>query len=97
MRGTKMSNDEDQSTDEPQFDWRAFTPDDSPMTPMDMMADPKAIDLSNAKLARGDQAYFFTSPVYDFSTGQQVSTGRSFDLRSACREQPVALIFGSYT
>ena len=92
-----MGINEDESIDEPQFDWRALTPDDSPMTPMDMMADPKAMDLSTAKLAPGDQAYFFSSPIYDFSSGQQVSTSSNFDLQSACRQQPVALIFGSYT
>ena len=79
------------------FDWRAFTPEDSPKTPMDVMADPLHKDLSTAKLNRGDGAFGFVRPLFDFSSGAQIETGESFDLLAACREKPVALIFGSYT
>ena len=37
--------------DAPQFNWRAFTPDDSPRTPMNVMADPKHQDLREANVA----------------------------------------------
>ena len=79
------------------FDWKAFTPEDSPKTPMDLFADAKHQDLSTASLQTGDQAFGFARPVYDFSTGQKVETGQTFDLLVAAKEKPVALIFGSYT
>jgi hypothetical protein len=79
------------------FDWRAITPDDSPMTPMDVMASEVHQNLSSAKLQEGDPAFFFTRPQYDFSNGTKVETGDLFDLAAACTEKPVALIFGSYT
>ncbi len=79
------------------FDWRAFTPEDSPKTPMDVMADPHHVDLATPKLAEGDPAYDFESAVYDFSAGTERNTGRTFRLLEAAREKPVALIFGSYT
>ena len=79
------------------FDWKAFTPDDSPKTPMDVMADPKHKDLATAKLAEGDACYDFKSPVYDYSDGTEQATGDTFHLAARCMEKPVALIFGSYT
>jgi hypothetical protein len=79
------------------FDWKAFTPDDSPLTPMDVMADARHQQLSTPDLVRGDPAYDFTSPIYDFSDGTEVATGDEFNLVTAAREKPVALIFGSYT
>ncbi len=79
------------------FDWRAFTPDDSPMGLPEIMADPVAQDLSAAKLAQGDPAFDFDLPVYDFSDGTRVETGRSFHLQSVAANRPVALVFGSYT
>ena len=79
------------------FDWRAFTPEDSPKTPMDVMADPRHQALASASVSTGERAYDFSSPVYDFSNGQKVITGRAFNLLEAAREKPVALIFGSYT
>lgn len=83
--------------DAPKFNWRAFTPEDSPRTPMDVMADPKHQDLQNAKLAPGDPAFAFRRPLFDFADGKGRATGDEFDLLEACREKPVALIFGSYT
>jgi hypothetical protein len=79
------------------FDWRAFTPEDSPRTPMDVMADPVTQDLATAKLATGDAAADFELPVYDFSDGTERATGATFRLSEAARQRPVALIFGSYT
>ncbi|MDA1076490.1 MAG: hypothetical protein O3A63_17295 [Proteobacteria bacterium] len=79
------------------FDWRAFTPEDSPKTPMDVMADPVHQSLATATVVQGGPAYGFTSSVFDFSQGRKVATGRVFDLLQTAREKPVALIFGSYT
>ena len=79
------------------FDWKQFTPDDSPMTPMDVMADPRHQQLSTSDVVQGGAAYGFTSPIYDYSIGTSVATGRTFDLLDAARDKPVALVFGSYT
>ncbi len=79
------------------FDWRAFTPEDSPRTLPDVMADPVHQDLATAKLAAGDPAFDFELPVYDFSDGTRVETGRTFHLQSVAANRPVALVFGSYT
>ncbi len=79
------------------FDWKKFTPEDSPKTPMDVHADPHQQDLRTAKVVTGEPAYDFESPVYDFSDGTQVATGRHFHLAEVARDKPVALIFGSYT
>jgi hypothetical protein len=81
----------------PEFDWKAFTPEDSPKTPMDMMADARHQQLSTAEVSQGGAAFDFSGPLYDFSNGQKVITGRSFNLFDAAREKPVALVFGSYT
>jgi len=80
-----------------EFDWRSFTPEDSPKTPMDVMADPKATDLRTPDLVEGDDAYDFKSFIYDYSDGTEKSTGKMFHLSSVAREKPVALVFGSYT
>lgn len=79
------------------FDWRAFTPEDSPRGMPDVMADPVHQELSTAKLAQGDAAYDIELPVFDFSEGTERATGETFRLQSVARERPVALIFGSYT
>lgn len=79
------------------FDWKKFTPDDSPKTPMDVMADPRHQDLSTPSIAEGDEAYGFSSQIYDYSDGTAVATGEHFDLLSVAQEKPVALVFGSYT
>lgn len=81
----------------PDFDWQAITPEDSPMTPMDLWADERHQDLSTAKLAVGDAAFDFKRPLYDFSDGREVATGEDFQLSAAVKEKPVALVFGSYT
>ncbi len=79
------------------FDWRAFTPDDSPKTPMDVMADPHHQALATASVTQDGPAHDFSSPIYDFSEGRKTATGKTFNLLEAAREKPVALIFGSYT
>lgn len=79
------------------FDWRAFTPDDSPMTPMDVMADPRHQDLQAPTVQPGGPAYNFRSQIYDYSDGTRVATGVNFDLLETAQNKPVALIFGSYT
>ncbi len=81
----------------PGFDWQSFTPEDSPKTPMDVMADPVHQDLSTPDLAEGDVAYNIRSPIYDYSDGTEKITGDIFDLTAITKEKPVALIFGSYT
>ncbi len=79
------------------FDWRAITPEDSPMTPMDVFANPVHQDLSTAAVTEGEPAFFFKRPLFDFSNGTKVETGIEFDLQQITAEKPVALIFGSYT
>jgi hypothetical protein len=79
------------------FDWQAFTPEDSPKTPMDLRADPMHQALSRAQVQQGGPAHDFSSPIYDFSNGHELITGRGFNLIDAAKEKPVALIFGSYT
>jgi hypothetical protein len=80
-----------------EIDWRAFTPEDSPKTPMDVMADPQHQDLSSAKVSVGEQAFDFSLDLHDFSEGVEQKTGRSFNLLEVASEKPVALVFGSYT
>ena len=79
------------------FDWQAFTPQDSPKTPMDILSDPAFIALATASVEHKGAAYDFSSLIYDFSSGRKIETGRMFNLLAAVREKPVALIFGSYT
>ena len=81
----------------PGLDWQAFTPEDSPKTPEDLWADPAHQALSTPKVEQGGRAHDFSGPIYDFSNGQRVITGRAFNLFEAAREKPVALVFGSYT
>ena len=79
------------------FDWRAFTPEDSPKTPMDVLSDPAHKALATADLAVGDDAFDFTRSIYDYSDGTEKLTGNDFHLSEAFRQKPVVLIFGSYT
>lgn len=77
--------------------WRDHTPEDSPKTPMEMVADPRIQRLTTPEVTEGGPAHFFARPVYDFTTGSKLETSEIFDLKAASRERPVALIFGSYT
>ena len=77
--------------------WRAHTPDDSPQNPMQARADPKRQDLASATLNSGDLAYDFHSAIYDYSSGKEMVTGKTFGLLESVKEKPVALVFGSYT
>ena len=79
------------------FDWRSVTPEDSPKTPMDVMADPTHTRLATATVRAGEDAYDFTRPIYDFSDGIEHATGEIFHLAEVARQKPVAMIFGSYT
>ncbi len=79
------------------FDWRAITPEDSPKTPMDVMSEPRLQDLATPNIAEGDQAYNFSSRIYDYSDGTEKITSEMFDLAETTKAKPVALIFGSYT
>ena len=79
------------------FDWRAITPEDSPKTPLDIWAEPRHQDLGTAILAEGDDAYDFSSRIYDYSDGIEKDSGNMFHLAEVAKEKPVALIFGSYT
>ena len=79
------------------FDWRAITPDDSPKTPVDLVADPRSRDLSTPKLKEGDAGYDFDLAVFDFNDGTANTTGETFHLQEVAGDKPVALIFGSYT
>jgi len=79
------------------FDWRSITPEDSPLTPMDVMSDPASRDLATTKLSEGDPAFDIELPVFDFSDGSERVTDETFHLSEIARDRPVALIFGSYT
>jgi hypothetical protein len=79
------------------LDWKAFTPDDSPKTPMDVWADPRLVDLSVPDLKTGDLAFDFELPIYDYSDGTRQATNETFHLSSEASKRPVALVFGSYT
>ena len=93
-----MSDDATGNSEPPAgFDWRAFTPEDSPKTPLELRADPEIQALSTPTVEPGGPAFDFSGPVYDFSDGHKIITGRRFNLLEAAREKPVALVFGSYT
>ncbi len=79
------------------FDWRSITPEDSPVTLPEHLADPAVEDLATAKLSEGDPAIDFSLPLYDFSDGTERATGETFSLLATAASRPVALVFGSYT
>lgn len=79
----------------PDFDWKAFTPEDSPKGLPDVMRE--HADLSTADLRVGDPAFDFELPIFDFSSGAAKKTERKFHLSALAATRPVALIFGSYT
>lgn len=75
----------------------SFTPADSPRTLEDYMASETRRDLSTPDVAVGQIAADFTLPVYDFSSGSREVTGETIHLLGVATNEPVALIFGSYT
>jgi hypothetical protein len=79
------------------FDWRSITPEDSPVTLPEHLADPVVEDLASAKLKLGERAIDFSLPLYDFSDGQERASGETFSLLPTTASRPVALVFGSYT
>ena len=69
----------------------------STLTFAEAFADPEFIKLAMPEVVEGGQCFDFDLPVYDFSTGTGIATGDHFHLATASANQPVALIFGSYT
>ena len=52
------ANDKDGSSELPAgIDWKAFTPEDSPKTPIDVFADPLHQDLGTPHVATGTSRY----------------------------------------
>ena len=68
---------------------KSNAPADSPLTMQDVIASEEYRNLMTAKVAAGDEAPDFELPRLD--------GGASLRLSSLHREQPVVLIFGSYT
>ena len=68
---------------------RGNAADDSPLTLQDVLASEDYRNLMTAKVAVGDVA-----PDFDLA---RLDGGNPVRLRSLVSEQPVALIFGSYT
>ena len=75
----------------------SFTPADSPMTLEDYGASETRLALSTPDVNVSEAAFDFDLPVYDFSSGSREETGEVFHLLDVAVNQPVALIFGSYT
>lgn len=68
---------------------RGNAPEDSPLTLQDVLASEDYRNLMTAKVAVGDVA-----PDFDLA---RLDGGNPVRLGSLVSEQPVALIFGSYT
>lgn len=75
----------------------SITPPDSPHTLEDYMAGETHRVLAAPDVEVGRPAYDFELPVYDISDGTRRATGATFHLQDVAANQPVALIFGSYT
>lgn len=75
----------------------SFTPADSPMTYEDYLASESHRELSTPDVTVGREVHDFMLPVYDFSDGTRRETGETFHLLDVAANQPVALVFGSYT
>jgi len=74
-----------------------ITATDSPMTVEDYLSNEKRQTLSTPTVAVDETAPDFALAVHDFSTGRRVPTSATFHLLDVAMNQPVALIFGSYT
>ena len=68
----------------------AATPDDSPLTLADVLTSPVYLSLVAPTAVVGDQAPDFELPRVD-------APRETVRLTETARNQPVALIFGSYT
>jgi len=68
---------------------KSQAPEGSPLTLADVMASPDYRNLMTAKVAEGDVAPDFELPALDAEGTVRLS--------SLLAEQPVALVFGSYT
>ncbi len=68
---------------------KTLAPKDSPLTLQDVLASREYRDLSTPKVAEGDPAPDFELPL--------LGREDTVRLRSLLEEQPVALVFGSYT
>jgi hypothetical protein len=68
----------------------SYTPDDSPMTIADVIASPEYLDLMAPTVASGQ-------PAADFRLSRLDRPDETVVLSKFAGNQPVALIFGSYT
>jgi hypothetical protein len=68
----------------------SFTPADSPLTVADVVASPEYLDLMTPTVSVGEYAFDFDLPRLD-------RPGERVRLSAFADNQPVALIFGSYT
>ncbi len=68
----------------------SYTPDDSPMTIADVIASPEYLDLMDPTVAAGQ-------PAADFRLTRLDRPDETVVLSAFAGNQPVALIFGSYT
>ncbi len=68
---------------------RSNAPDDSPLTLQDVLASEDYRNLMTAKVAVGDRA-----PDFELA---RMDGGGTVQLSALLAEQPVALVFGSYT
>ena len=74
-----------------------ITPAESVMTFAEAFADPEFLTLAIPDVSEGGPCFDFALAQYDFSSGRKVETTTRFHLAEVAANQPVALIFGSYT
>ncbi|MFV1991860.1 MAG: hypothetical protein ACC652_14100 [Acidimicrobiales bacterium] len=74
-----------------------ITPEDSTQTMLEAFSDADFANLTVPTISEDEPAYDFELAVYDFSSGGRVETSQTFHLQEKTKNQPVALIFGSYT
>lgn len=82
------------ASDDPYAD---ITPRDSVMTFAEAFSDTEFLTLAIPEVVAGGPCFDFELPQYDFSTRRKVETHQRFHLAAVAANQPVALIFGSYT
>jgi len=74
-----------------------ITPTDSVMTFTEAFSDADFLALAIPEVREGEACFDFDLVQYDFSSGRKVETDTRFHLAERVANQPVALIFGSYT